>query len=58
MQVTLTQNQLEQIIEALEKNTDKPVNNYPLTSYLKSIKKVHSEYQPIETDFNPDDIPF
>jgi hypothetical protein len=53
MLINLTQNQLEQIIEALEKDVDKPDRNHPLKSYLKSIKNL-CDNQSIELD----EIPF
>jgi uncharacterized tellurite resistance protein B-like protein len=54
MIVILTEKQLEQIIEALEEDSEETNTQYSLTNYLKVVKQTQAPRQTVEVD----DIPF
>jgi uncharacterized tellurite resistance protein B-like protein len=54
MIVILTEKQLEQIIKALEEDSEETNTQYSLTNYLKVVKQTGASHQTVEVD----DIPF
>jgi hypothetical protein len=55
MLVNLTQKQIEEIIEALEKDTEQVKSKFSTLCYLKIVKREEIDFQPAP---ELDDIPF